>query len=176
MKRTLFRLLVFIVLMLPLAYASPLPISRSFGPFTVTVSSITFAADGRGATVYGSVQSDLWAEVHVLSAYAPVTSTQYLGRGDLQGMLVLKPNVATATSVVLSSPYTMEQLGQLNIQTVRLHAELRYCVLMGWWCVPIPYYPLPADTSIWCDFSSCTVIYDRAFSLSELTQIAQEYG
>ena len=153
-----------------------LPVSRSIGPFTVTVSSYTLSADGRGGTVYGSVRSDLWIEIRVLSAYATVTSTEYLGRADLQGGLVLKPHIPASTSVVLSSSYTIEQLANMNTQNVRLHAELRYCVVFGWWCAPIPYFPLPPYTSLRCDYTSCTIIYDRAFTLAEIGQLAQQYG
>lgn len=179
MSRSFFFFLAcFLVLALPLVSAVQLPVSQNYDPFTVTVTSYTLTADGRGATVYGSVRSDLWFEVHVLSAYATVASTGDLGRADLQGTLVLKPSEEGSASVVLSSPYTVQQLADMsvNIQTVTLHGELQYCAMVGWWCLPVPYYSLPAYTSIRCDFSSCTLTYERILTREELVALYEWYG
>lgn len=171
----------FLMLTLPLVSAQQvqLPISGSYGPFTGTVSSYMLADDGHGGTVYGSVRSNLWVEVHVLSAYATVASTESLGRADLQGSLVLKPHSEASASVVVSSPYTVEQLADMpwmDIQNVKLHGELRYCIVLGWWCFPVPYYSLPAYTSIRCDFTACTLTYERTLTIAEISQLAQVYG
>jgi hypothetical protein len=172
-------MMVCLFLFLPVVSAVQLPMSYKHDPFTVTVSSYQLSADNQHATVYGTAQSDSPVTIRILSADGTVKTLdgRLLGSGYTDRQYNLVPHMPAQAEVYLISYYSYEQLGQLNIQTVRLHAELRYCVVVGWWCVPIspaPFYTLPPYTSVRCDWFSCTVIYDRAFSLSELAQIAQE--
>jgi len=136
-----------------------LPVSESYGPFTVTVSSYTMT-DSRHAVLYGNILSRLPFTVRILSGSGYVTDMNYvvLGNGEGKVPVDLVPNHEVAVELQLSSPYTVEQLSTMNVEA-SVHASATYCLV--WW--------------FGC-FGPFSYSYSRTFTTAELVALAEAYG
>jgi hypothetical protein len=150
--------------------------------FTVTIVSYRIV-DEKHVIIDATIRNDYNFTIRIQYGQGSATSSDgiELGAGYLSPHVDLLPHTAVSVEAYLESSYTGEQLLAMrdSVTSVQVHAELRYCVILGWWCAPISptlFYALPPYTFVGCNFTSCTLTYERTFTITEIAQLAQQYG